>query len=73
MNKDKILVERRGHTVLLTIANPPANTWDLQSLASLESLVEQFNQDKDIYALVITGQGERFFSAGCRLEPIGQQ
>lgn len=67
MNNDKILVERRGHTVLLTIANPPANTWDLQSLASLESLVEQFNQDKDIYALVITGQGERFFSAGADL------
>jgi enoyl-CoA hydratase/carnithine racemase len=67
MNNDKILVERRGHTVLLTIANPPANTWDLQSLASLESLVEQFNQDKDIYALIITGQGERFFSAGADL------
>ncbi|EJM03020.1 enoyl-CoA hydratase/carnithine racemase [Pseudomonas sp. GM102] len=67
MNNDKILVERRRHTALLTIANPPANTWDLQSLASLESLIEQLNRDKDIYALVITGQGEKFFSAGADL------
>jgi len=67
MSNDKILIERRGHTALLTIANPPANTWDIQSLARLESIVEQLNQDKDIYALVITGQGEKFFSAGADL------
>lgn len=67
MNDDKILMERRGHTALLTIANPPANTWDVHSLARLERLVEQLNQDKDIYALVITGQGEKFFSAGADL------
>ncbi|RON37937.1 enoyl-CoA hydratase [Pseudomonas brassicacearum] len=72
MSNDKILVERRGHTALLTIANPPANTWDIQSLASLESLIEQLNQDKDIYALVITGQGEKFFSAGADLNQFAE-
>lgn len=72
MSNDKILVERRGHTALLTIANPPANTWDVQSLARLESLIEQLNQDKDIYSLVITGQGVKFFSAGADLNQFAE-
>ena len=67
MSNDKILLEYRGHIALLTIANPPANTWDIQSLARLETLVDQLNRDNDIYALVITGQGEKFFSAGADL------
>ena len=25
---DLLLVERRDHTLLITIANPPANTWN---------------------------------------------
>ena len=29
---EKLLVQERGHTLLITINNPPANTWDTQSL-----------------------------------------
>ena len=64
---EKLLVEQRGHTVLITIANPPANTWDLDSLGALKSVVEQCDADKDVYALVVIGQGEKFFSAGANL------
>lgn len=65
---DKLLVERRGHTVLVTINTPPANTWDQESLAGLETLVARCNEDRDVYALVITGAGEKFFSAGADLK-----
>lgn len=67
MNNNKILVERHGHTVLLTINNPSANTWDRESLALFESTVRALDSDKDVYALVITGQGQKFFSAGADL------
>ena len=30
---DKIKLERRGHTALITIDNPAANTWDQTTLA----------------------------------------
>ncbi len=63
----KIQLEMRDHTALLTIANPPANTWDRESLAALEQLIGQLNDDPNVYALVITGQGEKFFSAGADL------
>jgi len=63
----KLLVEQRGHTVVITINNPPANTWDEESLAGLETLVARCNADRDVYAIVITGSGEKFFSAGADL------
>jgi len=63
-----LIVEKRGHTTLVTIANPPANTWTYDSLQALKRLVADLNADRDIYALVITGDGEKFFSAGADLK-----
>lgn len=65
---EKIKVAIEGHTAILTIDNPAANTWDTESLPALKSVVEQLNDDKSIYALVITGEGEKFFSAGADLK-----
>ena len=60
--------ETRGHTAFITIDNPPANTWTPESLAELEALVGKLNADRTIYAAVITGAGEKFFSAGADLK-----
>lgn len=65
---DKIKVEIRGHTALVTIDNPAANTWDEESLPALADLVEKLNQDSNVYALVLTGAGDKFFSAGADLK-----
>ena len=64
----KLTVEKHGHTALLTINNPPANTWDRESLIGLRHLIDHLDRDDDIYALVITGQGSKFFSAGADLK-----
>lgn len=64
----KLTVEKHGHTALLTINHPPANTWDRESLIGLIQLLDHLNRDDDIYALVITGQGSTFFSAGADLK-----
>ncbi len=66
-NSEKLKVHVEGNTAVLTISNPPANTWDEESLAALETLIADCNADKDVYALVITGEGEKFFSAGADL------
>lgn len=65
---DKLLIEVIGHTALITINNPPANTWDAESLPMLKGIVAQLNEDPEIYSLVITGQGNKFFSAGADLK-----
>jgi len=64
----KLLVELRGHTVLVTINNPPANTWDEESLTGLETLVARCNADAGVYAIVLCGAGDKFFSAGADLK-----
>ncbi|HLX23980.1 MAG TPA: enoyl-CoA hydratase [Usitatibacter sp.] len=60
--------EIRGHTAFVTIDNPPANTWTPESLRALESLIAELNGNRSIYAMVITGSGEKFFSAGADLK-----
>jgi enoyl-CoA hydratase/carnithine racemase len=64
---EKLKVEVRGHTALVTIDNPGANTFDTESLPALKALIATLNEDKNIYALVLTGAGEKFFSAGADL------
>ncbi|MBT3425535.1 MAG: enoyl-CoA hydratase [Gammaproteobacteria bacterium] len=64
---DKLLFEMKATTALVTINNPAANTWDADNLAALESLIDNLNKDPNCYSLVITGQGDKFFSAGADL------
>lgn len=61
-------VERDGHVAIVTLSNPPANTWTVHSLAALRDLVRALDADRSIYALVISGEGEKFFSAGADLK-----
>ncbi len=65
---EKLRCEIDGHVALLTIDNPPANTWDADNLGALKALVEDLNRDHAIYSLVITGAGGKFFSAGADLK-----
>ena len=69
---DKLRGETRGRTVLVTIDNPPANTWDRDNLAALTDLVDQCERDADVYAIVVTGAGTRFFSAGADLKVFAE-
>jgi len=63
-----IKLERVAHIAKLTMSNPPANTWTLESLNQLKELVNELSHDRTIYALVLTGEGEKFFSAGADLK-----
>ncbi|SFB35520.1 Enoyl-CoA hydratase/carnithine racemase [Collimonas sp. OK607] len=53
-----------GHSAVVTIANPPANTWTRAGLADLTRLVGDLNANRNIYSLIVTGEGQKFFSAG---------
>lgn len=64
---DALKLEKQGHTAILTFNNPPAHTWTPKSLNELADTVKQLNADKENYALVLTGDGDKFFSAGADL------
>jgi enoyl-CoA hydratase/carnithine racemase len=65
---EKLKVESSDHIAKITITNPPANTWDADNLTALRDCIDDLNSRRDIYALVITGEGEKFFSAGADLK-----
>lgn len=50
-----------GHTALVTLKRPPANAFNIESLAALEALICRLNANADMRAVVITGEGK--FSA----------
>lgn len=69
---EKLKVDIQGHIAVVTIDNPAANTWDEESLPGLKVLIDNLNNDRDIYSLVITGAGDKFFSAGADLKMFAE-
>jgi enoyl-CoA hydratase/carnithine racemase len=63
-----LTLEIDGHVAVVTLSNAPANAWTRDSLVALRNLVHDLDANRDIYALVITGEGEKFFSAGADLK-----
>lgn len=69
-NYTNLTLERRQQTLVITLCNPPAHTWTEDSLAALAELLGDLQVDpqwSDIAALVLTGDGAKFFSAGADL------
>jgi enoyl-CoA hydratase/carnithine racemase len=62
----EITIER--HVALLRIDNPPANTFTAEDLLKLQTAIEHLNGNLEVYAAVITGAGEKFFSAGADIK-----
>jgi enoyl-CoA hydratase len=68
MTDQRILTERRGHVLLITINRPEArNAFDAASAEALEAVVDQIDADDSLFAAVITGAGGNF-SAGADLK-----
>ncbi|TSE31664.1 enoyl-CoA hydratase [Tepidimonas charontis] len=60
-------VQRQGATAVITLSNPPAHTWTPESLAALAQVVSDLREDRSVRALVLIGEGDKFFSAGADL------
>jgi len=57
-----------GHVAVITLNNPSANTFTAEGLLEFTALVADLNRNLDVYAAVVTGQGDKFFSAGADLK-----
>lgn len=52
----------------LTLRNPPANTFSSDGLRELQDLLSSLDRNRAVRSIVITGAGEKFFSAGADLK-----
>ncbi len=63
---DKLHITIIEHTAIITLDNPPANTWTLENLKALKDTVIELNNNSQVTALVIHSASHKFFSAGGR-------
>lgn len=62
---ENVLFEKQGHVAIITINRPKAlNALATAVLQDLEQAVKAVEDDKDVYAVIITGAGEKSFVAG---------
>ena len=59
-----VLHAKNGHVSTLTLNRPPANTMTQAAFEKLDQLLHELETDKTTRVIVITGQGEKGFSAG---------
>jgi enoyl-CoA hydratase/carnithine racemase len=58
---------RSGAVAVVTLARPPANAFTPDGLRQLRQVVETYNKQQQVRAVVVTGSGPKFFSAGADL------
>lgn len=63
-----VLLEKKGCVGFATLDRPPLNILDLPMLAQLKQVVDSVAGDDAIDVLVISGSGERAFSAGVNVK-----
>jgi len=69
----QIQVEIRGAIVILTLSNLPLNLLNNALKNELYSLLEQIKGRQELRALVLTGEGERAFSAGADMKEFARR
>jgi hypothetical protein len=60
------------HIALLTLSRPPANAFTAEGLQQLQDLIAKIDANPEVRAVVITGAGDRFFSAGADLNGFAE-
>lgn len=65
---EALKIERRGHVLVLTMDNPPLNAMTRQMHLELARVFDDINRDPDARVVVLTGAGDRAFSAGGNID-----
>ena len=71
---ETILVNYEGHVATITINRPKAlNALSTQVLTELNEALNEVEANKDVYALIITGAGEKSFVAGADIAEMKEK
>lgn len=73
-NERDVLLSMDAHVATITFCNERRfNAMSLSMWLKLGDLLESLNQDKNVRALVLRGQGERAFVSGADISEFGEQ
>jgi enoyl-CoA hydratase len=55
---------------VIELSDPPANTYTYEMNRQLDEAILQARMDNDVYVIVLTGAGDKFFSAGANIKML---
>ena len=61
-----------GGIAILEMNDPPANTYTYEMNRQLDEAILKARMDNDVYVLLLTGAGEKFFSAGANIKMLSE-
>jgi len=62
--------EVRDGVAYLTLDDPPANTYTHEMMRQLDDTILRARFDKDVYVIVVKGEGDKFFCAGANINML---
>ena len=65
--KRVINFSKDGHVGIVEIDDPPANSYTHEMMRQLDEAILDARFDEDVEVILITGKGEKFFSAGANI------
>jgi enoyl-CoA hydratase/carnithine racemase len=69
----KLLINYRaeGGVAVIEMNDPPANTYTYEMNRQLDDAILKARMDQDVFVIVLTGAGDKFFSAGANINMLG--
>jgi enoyl-CoA hydratase len=67
---DKVHYQSNDGIVVLTLNDPPANTYSYEMMQALDRAILQARMDESVQVILITGGGEKFFCAGADIQML---
>ncbi len=70
MAEQLIGYEVQDGVAILTMNNPPANTYTHEMMVELDAAIVKARFDESVHVIVLRGAGEKFFSAGANIQML---
>src|SRR5215217_157166 len=68
--RSRLDYERRDGVAIITLNDPPANTYSYEMMQQLDRAILDARIDEAVQVIVITGKGEKFFCAGADIQML---
>src|SRR5262245_42138103 len=68
----KILTSVNDGVAVLTLNEPPANTYSYAMMRELDAAILEARMDADVHVIVLTGAGDKFFCAGADITQLAE-
>ena len=68
--KQLVNYRRDGGVAIIEMCDPPANTYTYEMNRQLDEAILRARMDNDAYVILLTGAGDKFFSAGANIKML---